>query len=132
MQAAADPRVVAEEHVTLGDAGVGGAVLQGPVDGEVDCADQHGVVEAHLHFLSEFVADGEVEVVGVGDDRRPGHALEGVAHLVGDRPQTVPDHLVGERIELVDLFLGDGVYGQCWGQRPGKGVDVYRPAGEDF
>ncbi len=109
VQAAADPGVVAQEHVALGDAGVGGPVAQRPVDREVDGADEHRVVEADLYLLAELVGDGEVEVVGVGDDRRAGHALERLAHLVGDRPQPVPDDLVGQRVEPVDLLLADGV-----------------------
>ena len=106
VQAAADPRVVAQEHVALGDARVRRAVPQRPVDGEVDRPDEHRVVQADLHLLAELVGDGEVEVVGVGDDRRAGHALERLAHLVGDRPEPVADHLVGERVEAVDLLLG--------------------------
>src|SRR6266705_2037148 len=54
VQAAADPRVVAQEHVALGDAGIGGPMPQGPVDGQVDRADEHGVVEADLDFLAEL------------------------------------------------------------------------------
>jgi hypothetical protein len=93
----ADPGVVAQEHVAGFDARVGRAVAQRPVDGEVDGADEHRVVEPDLDLLAELVGDGEVEVVGVGDDRRAGHALERLAHLVGDRPQPVPDDLVGQR-----------------------------------
>ena len=132
VQAAADPRVVAQEHVALGDAGIGGPVPQRPVDGQVDRADEHGVVEADLDFLAELVADGEVEVVGVGDDRRAGHALERLAHLVGDRPQPVPDHLVGQRVELVDLFRSNGMGLQPRRKRSAQFLRVDRPAGEDL
>jgi hypothetical protein len=132
VQAAADPRVVAQEHVALGDAGIGGPVPQGPVDGQVDRADEHGVVEADLDFLAELVADGEVEVVGVGDDRRAGHPLERLAHLVGDRPQPVPDHFIGERVELVDLFRPNGMGLQPRRKRSAQFLRVDRPAGEDL
>src|SRR6201990_1665468 len=132
VQAAADPRVVAQEHVALGDAGIGGPVTQGPVDGQVDRSDEHGVVEADLDFLAEIVADGEVEVVGVGDDRRAGHALERLAHLVGDRPQPVPDHFVGERVELVDLFWPNGMGLQPRRKRPAQFLRGDRPTGEDL
>ena len=77
--------------------------------GEIDGTDEHGVVQTDLNFLSHFVTDREVEVVGVGDDRRTRHPLERLTQLVGDRPQPVPDDLVGQRIEVVDLLLGDGV-----------------------
>ena len=130
VQPAADPRVVGQEHVALGDAGVRGPVAQRPVDREVDGADEHRVVEPDLHLLAELVADREVEVVGVGDDRRAGHALERLAHLVGDRPETVPDDLVGQRVEPVDLLLRDGVRGERRGQRSRQLVGVDGTAGE--
>ena len=132
VEAAADPRVVAQEHVALGDARVHRAVPQRPVDGEVDRPDEHGVVQPDLHLLAQLVGDGEVEVVGVGDDRRAGHALERLAHLVGHRPEPVAHHLVGERVEAVDLLLGDGVHGQRGRQRPGQLVRVDGTAGEQL
>src|SRR6201990_3176680 len=132
VQAAADPRVVAQEHVALGDAGIGGPVTQGPVDGQVDRADEHGVVQADLDFLAELVADGEVEVVGVGDDRRAGHPLERLAHLVGDRPEPVPNHFIGERVELIDQFGPNGVGYQPRRKRPAQFLRVDGPAGEDL
>src|SRR5712691_9014450 len=45
VQATADPGVIAQEHVALGDARVDGPVAQRPVDREVDGADEHRVVE---------------------------------------------------------------------------------------
>lgn len=63
MQASTDPRIVAEEHVALFNAWVCCAVLKRPVDREVDGADKPGVVETDLDLLTEFVSDGEVEVI---------------------------------------------------------------------
>ncbi len=69
VESTADPRVVAEEHVALGDSRIERAMLQCPVDGEVDGADEHRVVQPDLDLLAEFVADREVEVVGIGHNR---------------------------------------------------------------
>ena len=128
VQAPADPGVVAQEHVALADAGVVGPVGQGPVDGQVHRPDQHRVVEADLDLLAQLVADREVEVVGVGDDGGAGHALEGFAHLLGDRPQPVPDHLIGQRVQRVDLLLRDRVHRERGRQRRGQLPRVDRPA----
>src|SRR6266581_4484895 len=52
------------------------------------------------------------------------------SHLVGDRPQPVPDDLVGQRVELVDLLLADGVGLPYRWQRALQLVRVDGPAGE--
>src|SRR6202044_747318 len=58
------------------------------------------------------------------------HALERLAHLVGDRPQPVQDDLVGQRVEAVDLLLADGMGGQRRGQRAAQLPGVDGPARE--
>ena len=113
VQPATDPGVVAQEHVAGVDARAPAAVAQRPVGGHVQGRGEFGVVQADLHDVADLVHDRGVEVVAVGHDDRPGHPLERLAHLLGDRGEAVPDDLVGQRVERVD----DGV------------VDVVQPNG---
>ena len=102
MQAAADPRVVAEEHVARANARDSGPVLQRPLDRHIQRRGQLGVDQADLYAVATLVEDRGAEVVAVGHNHRAGHPLQCVTHLLGDRGEAVTDHLVGKRIQLGD------------------------------
>ena len=96
----ADPRVVAEEHVVRVDPRVVAAVLDRPLDHEVDVRRVRQVVGADVDDVPDLVAQDDVEVVRVGGHGRARHLLQRLALLVVDLPELVGGDLERDRVDL--------------------------------
>ena len=99
MQATADPGIVAQEHIALLETGILGAIFQGPFNRHVHRGGELGVIEPNLHIVAEFIHDARTEVVAIGHDHRARHPLHRLAHFIGDCPQAMSNHFVGQRID---------------------------------
>ena len=94
------PGIVGEEHVTIANTGVLGAVLERPLDVEVEHSRVELEVWPEVDELAVLGEDRRVEVMGEDRNRRARHLDDRRAMLLVDVPEVVADHLVGDRVDV--------------------------------
>ena len=100
LMAHADQRIVLEEHVAVGDAGVIAAVFQRPADHQVRHSGEILDIGREQDRFAGLGLKRGVEVIGIDCDRRGGHLANRIGLLFVDDPQRVADDLEGDRVDL--------------------------------
>ena len=93
---------VVVDHDVAGAPRVVQGLLDAPQIGR-DGADVHRRRIRFAKRVEAAIEEAGAEILRFPDDRRIGHAVEDVAHLLGDRVQRATDHLQRDRIDVPSL-----------------------------
>src|ERR1700728_4479102 len=95
VQPAADPRIVAKEHIAGAHTGIFATMLQRPLNRHVHRGGKLSVVLSDEDEIADFVGYCRAEVIAIRDHDRTRHALQRISHVLSNGGQTMADDLVG-------------------------------------